>query len=261
MEESSRSGTHFTAPLLCPGPCMLLTHLIWPDPLGNTQKHEAWWKHDHLRLSLSLSCSVFISVSVCLHGSSSCFLSSDSSASNTVTVGDKWRIMSNTERGRMRLMGVWNTVNAKVGPTTVTAEHGNCQDDSRLSVSLSWIVIHWGELSFSLCQHLWVLWALIQMRLTVAVHWGIISLERHCCSDSQGVNWTSPDQNLCHKPGAPHKESNKTEKTKEQQLLFLMTDIFRLWWVYISIPPPQPRSSRLIKLMIFQVSNYIHLHH
>ena len=39
----------------------------------------------------------------------------------------------------MTLMGLWNTVRVKVGSTSVTAENGSCQDDLRLSISLSLI--------------------------------------------------------------------------------------------------------------------------
>lgn len=36
--------------------------------------------------------------------------------------------MLDLERGRARLMGLWNALSVKVGPTSVTAEHGDCPD-------------------------------------------------------------------------------------------------------------------------------------
>lgn len=113
--QNTQPGTHFTGPLHWLGPCMLLAHLIWLDLLGNAQKHETWLKHDHFHRSLSLIfLSLFLSHYPCSSFISSCFLSSHSSASRIVTVRDKWGIMSNMERGRMRLMGLWNTVSVKV---------------------------------------------------------------------------------------------------------------------------------------------------
>lgn len=112
MEESSRLGTHFTVVLLRLGSCMLLTNLTQLDSLGNAQKHETSLKHDHfisfVLVVQCLSFSFFLSDYLYSSFVSSCFLSSHSSASDIVTVGDEWEIMSNMADIRTRLM-VWGT--------------------------------------------------------------------------------------------------------------------------------------------------------